>query len=117
MLVVDAETLCVVEANAEAARRFAVDAGPLAGRRMLELVDEPARGPLGRLLLAAPEGAGTIEARLRLRHGTPECDVAVTSIAGGPPLWLLRVQPLLSDVGDAGPANPGPFGAHGTPRD
>jgi transcriptional regulator PpsR len=87
VLVLDAATLDVVEAN-EAAQALFVAAAPL-GRTLVDRVPDAARAPLAELLTTARSSGRAGEIRLRIGAQGPDWDVSATPFTSGDRLQLL----------------------------
>jgi len=93
VLVIDAGTLAVVEANAASASLLGRPIDRLVGCPMPELIDPARRGPVAELLAAARVAPDPIEIRTRFSDDGPQLDVSVTPVpASDTPQMLVRIR-------------------------
>jgi transcriptional regulator PpsR len=93
VLVLDAATLAVVEANAACASMLGRALDGLVGCPMPELIDSARRAPVTELLAAARIASDPIEIRTRFSDDGPQLDVSVTPVtAGDAPQMLVRIR-------------------------
>jgi transcriptional regulator PpsR len=106
VLVLDAETLAVLEANPTAAAMFDDDVQPLPGSLLRERIDTGSRAVLDQLLLSARATGRAAEVRARLASSGAAIDVSATPFRAADRTCLL----LRARSADAAAASPAPDG-------
>jgi transcriptional regulator PpsR len=78
VLVVDASTLRVVEANEASCRLFGIAASALVGQRLESAIEPPSRSAVEELLVTAHSSERSAEIRVRLASGSVGVDISAT---------------------------------------
>jgi transcriptional regulator PpsR len=94
MLVVDAGTLRIVEANGASRTLLDDDSEALPGRALADLLEPQARASAALVLAGAGEAVGPVEIRTRLAHSDMPIDVSISTIeADAERQLLVRIRP------------------------
>jgi transcriptional regulator PpsR len=105
MLVLDADTLRIIETNGASRTLLDEPLESLPGRVLTELLEPQARASAAKLLGGAPDADGPVEIRTRLARSATAIDLSVSTISTDDAVQLLvrirpsgRTPPLLESV-------------------